>query len=788
MAHLRRLQPVLGLALLFIAGGFGAAHAVPGDENWGTDFGAPGADRFVHASIAFEGDLVIGGSFDAVGGLGAQHLARWDGTAWSEMGETFNDDVNCLAIWNGALYAGGGFTACGATPMSGLARWDGAGWVAVGGGVDGYVEDLAVWNGMLAVGGYFESVDGGSLSTAHVAIWDGANWDEMDGGMNNGPVSDVEVFAGSLYACGQFDYAGSSNAPNLARWNGSSWSAVGGGLTDDMGDPFEAYAVDMAVHAGKLVVAGRFARAGAVTVDGIVTWNGTVFAAPGVSSFGGSVTEVGLYGANLVAASEAGIIRTWNGTFWNHLGGIIGSIATSTEYGGGVVFGGSFELGVNPRVANVALYTGTWSALAEGQGANLPVRGFHEWNGTLIAGGSFSRIGGVSGSMVAAWDGSGWAPLGSGVAYQFGGGVESFTTFEGDLIAGGSFTTAGGVPANKIARWNGTQWSAMGAGSLSTVSGLLTLGGELYANGYWAGNIQTLGRWNGADFTPLGGTISGGVQILHALGAYGGQPVMGGHFTSIGGTPAMNIARWDGAAWHALGAGPSGAVYAIHEADGLLYVGGGFAQAGGQPALNIAVWDGANWSALGAGVNGRVFDITSAGGSIYVTGEFTQAGGQSALYIARWDGAAWHGLGSGLNAKGHALRFVGNDLMVGGEFTLAGNSGSLRIARWTTAASAVDPAPDGRARFFMGPGRPNPFTGATTLSFALPQPSDVVIDVFDIRGARVRSLARAGLGAGPHQVTWDGRDAAGLPAPAGVYFVALRGGDAAARQRVTLVR
>ena len=787
MPRLHRLVPIFGLMLLVLASGLGTARAVPGDENWATVYGAPGADKFVFASIVFEGDLVIGGSFDAVGGLGARRLSRWDGASWAAMGEAFNDDVYSLVVWNGALYAGGGFTACGATPMSGLARWDGAGWVAVGGGVDGTVEDMAVWNGALAVGGYFESVDGGSVSTAHVATWDGAAWDAMDGGMNGG-VSDVEVFAGSLYACGQFDYAGSSNAPNLARWNGSSWSAVGGGLTDDLGDPFEAYAVDMVVHAGKLVIAGSFARAGALAVDGIVTWNGTVFAAPGASSFGGSVTEVGLYGANLVAAGEQGIIRTWNGTFWNHLGGIIGTIATSTGYGGGVVFGGSFELGVNPRVANVALYTGTWSALAEGHGANLPVRGFHEWNGTLIAGGSFSRIGGVSGSMVAAWDGSGWAPLGSGVAYQFGGGVESFATFEGDLIAGGAFSTAGGVPANKIARWNGAQWSAMGAGSLSTVSGLLALGGELYANGYWAGNVQTLGRWNGADFTPLGGTILGGVQILHALGSFGGQPVMGGSFTSVGGTPAANIARWDGAAWQALGTGTNGSVNAIHEAGGLLYVGGIFQQAGGQPASNIAVWNGAGWSALGAGVNGRVFDITSSGGSIYVTGEFTQAGGQPAPYIARWDGAAWQGLGSGLNAKGHALRFVGNDLMVGGEFTLAGNSGSLRIARWTTAASAVDPAPDGRARFFMGPGRPNPFTGATTLSFTLPQPSDVVVDVFDLRGARVRSLARAGLGAGTHQVTWDGRDAAGLPAPAGVYFVALRGGDAAARQRVTLVR
>ena len=32
------------------------------------------------------------------------------------------------------------------------------------------------------------------------------------------------------------------------------------------------------------------------------------------------------------------------------------------------------------------------------------------------------------------------------------------------LYAGGDFTTAGGAPANNIAAWNGSSWSALGSG------------------------------------------------------------------------------------------------------------------------------------------------------------------------------------------------------------------------------------------------------------------------------------------------------------------------------------
>jgi len=59
------------------------------------------------------------------------------------------------------------------------------------------------------------------------------------------------------------------------------------------------------------------------------------------------------------------------------------------------------------------------------------------------------------------------------------------------------------------------------------------------------------------------------------------------------------------------------------------------------------------------------------------------------------------------------------------------------------------------------------------------------LDIYDVRGRRVQSLG-VDLGAG--ETTWDGRDAAGAPAPAGVYFIRLRTAGASAQRKLVLLR
>lgn len=83
----------------------------------------------------------------------------------------------------------------------------------------------------------------------------------------------------------------------------------------------------------------------------------------------------------------------------------------------------------------------------------------------------------------------------------------------------------------------------------------------------------------------------------------------------------------------------------------------------------------------------------------------------------------------------------------------------------------------------------NPTRGAARFRLSLPDARSVAVDVHDVSGRRVRSLAAPRtLGAGTHTVAWDGDDDSGAHVPAGVYFVRLTAGLASEASRVVVVR
>ncbi len=90
---------------------------------------------------------------------------------------------------------------------------------------------------------------------------------------------------------------------------------------------------------------------------------------------------------------------------------------------------------------------------------------------------------------------------------------------------------------------------------------------------------------------------------------------------------------------------------------------------------------------------------------------------------------------------------------------------------------------------------PNPFNPRITIDLDLSKvsqaasSSEVVIEVFDVRGRKVRTLHRGLLPAGKrHGMTWDGQDDSGRGLSSGIYLVQARIGDLRARQKVTLLR
>ncbi len=68
---------------------------------------------------------------------------------------------------------------------------------------------------------------------------------------------------------------------------------------------------------------------------------------------------------------------------------------------------------------------------------------------------------------------------------------------------------------------------------------------------------------------------------------------------------------------------------------------------------------------------------------------------------------------------------------------------------------------------------PNPFNPSTTVSFDLAVDERVRIDIYSLRGIRVRTLTHASFPVGRHEVTWDGRDDAGRRVSSGVYVFRL---------------
>ncbi|MBM4119041.1 DUF4091 domain-containing protein, partial [bacterium] len=89
----------------------------------------------------------------------------------------------------------------------------------------------------------------------------------------------------------------------------------------------------------------------------------------------------------------------------------------------------------------------------------------------------------------------------------------------------------------------------------------------------------------------------------------------------------------------------------------------------------------------------------------------------------------------------------------------------------------------------LGQNHPNPFPpGGTTISFSLEQAAPVTLEILDAQGRLVRRLlVAAALAAGPHELPWDGKDAAGEAAASGVYLAVLRaGGDTLTRKMLML--
>jgi hypothetical protein len=263
----------------------------------GTTATTNGVSGTVNALAVRGTDLYVGGSFTAgyttAGQQPLNRVARWDGTAWKGLGNgstaatTVNNGVNntvqALAVLGTDLYVGGNFTVAnsvaGQQALSRVARWDGTAWSGLGNGataatgtnngVSSTVNALAVRNTDVFVGGLFITgyATAGQQPLNRVARWDGTVWNGLGNGAaaptagNNGVNNTVNALAVSgtdLYMGGSFTTvytaASSSVLNRVARWDGTAWSGLGTGLSGTV--------QALAVAGSQLVAGGAFTTVG----------------------------------------------------------------------------------------------------------------------------------------------------------------------------------------------------------------------------------------------------------------------------------------------------------------------------------------------------------------------------------------------------------------------------------------------------------------------------------------------------------------------------------------------
>lgn len=95
-----------------------------------------------------------------------------------------------------------------------------------------------------------------------------------------------------------------------------------------------------------------------------------------------------------------------------------------------------------------------------------------------------------------------------------------------------------------------------------------------------------------------------------------------------------------------------------------------------------------------------------------------------------------------------------------------------------------------RSDFAISRPYPNPARNSVSLGFAFPgsESREVVAEVFDVQGRRVKTVFQGALPGGAHRITWDRQDAGGRAVPAGLYFLRIRSGETVASERVLVLK
>ena len=122
--------------------------------------------------------------------------------------------------------------------------------------------------------------------------------------------------------------------------------------------------------------------------------------------------------------------------------------------------------------------------------------------------------------------------------------------------------------------------------------------------------------------------------------------------------------------------------------------------------------------------------------------------------------------------------------------TVAADASTVRLAPSSDKVVVETASPEDAPVLFnaFSAPSPNPFNPQTVLKFSMVMAGTVSMDVFDVRGRRLATLAEGEYAAGHHVVEWNGRDGQGRGLSSGVYLIRLAVPGYERTHRVVMVR
>ena len=618
--------------------------------------------------------LFAGGRFNRVGSAVVNCVAQFDGVAWSQVGnglgpvpwqglsnvETTVDALEISAADGGAkLYAAGAFKI-GSTEVH-LARLDGATWTSLGAGsiYATSMRALEAFNDgtgeKLFIGGSFNFVPSVGASGASLLVYDGVGL-SVPAVLTNGGASPIQPIVRTIgtrtpaggpteiVIAGDFGTINGASATGMALLSGGVWGPFPGWSTGtnvfaniaasftelDDGDgprfyygashaydgttwgPVDRRSVPPIANTRRVLDSGdgpRLYGADRMTVHRreIAGWTQVCSAPPDEDTAvlvnmemfdegaGPRLFVAGQLQNPVPGGSKSGLLR-YDGSSFSNLGTGIG------------LSGGAFSQSLVRSLLTADLGAGQ----------------------RLFVGGTQLTIPGITGTVIAAWDGQNFSELGGGLV----GSVYDMVKFDNgtgpSIVVAGAITSAGGVPVSNIARWNGSGWTPLGFGLNGLVLDLQMFdsgaGPQLHAAGFFSHSgftsVGSVAKWNGTSWVSTGLPYLGSTWTLESYdaGIGGGAKLFaGGNWFGPSGASG-GLASFDGTSWTAvpgLSNGPGGpAVWVVDLTTSedpdrpSLYITGQFAYAGSRRVNGVAkmaaVAPDAKWEQSGPGAPGTL--------------------------------------------------------------------------------------------------------------------------------------------------------------------------------------